>query len=183
MQIGSVTAEALAPDNIREALYYCDEYLGEGLYSEEMLKEISTKPHHYFYLLSQEGESIGIFYCFAAPRSEIEEITHTHIPSDAPLIGMNRSIALSPAVRGKRLSDLLLNAFSQMLHEKEGVKSIYTLAWIRDKFIPAEGHLCRCGYSYVLQVPHPWKENKGLFCPACKKENCICDGALYEKRF
>lgn len=183
MQIGTLCAEKLSQENIRTALSFCDVYLGKGLYSAEMLEEISRKEHHYFYLLSENGENVGIFYCYAAPRSEIEAVTHTHIPVKDSLIGLNRSIALSPSVRGQMLSDQLLNTFSQMLHDKEGVNFIYTLAWIRDKFIPAEGHLHRCGYSYVLRVPHPWRETKGLLCPACKKENCICDGALYEKRF
>ncbi len=183
MQIGSVCATELSSSNIQEALFYCNQYLGAGLYDEKMLTEISNKEHHYFFLLSRDGQSIGIFYCYAAPWSEIEKVIHATVPKEEGLVGINRSIVLSPAVRGQGLSDLLLNAFSQMLYEREHVRTIYTLAWVRNGFIPAAGHLSRCGYSFSERIPHPWSETKGLRCPACEKTHCICDGALYQKRF
>lgn len=184
MYIGKYRAEKLKAELTDEVLYFCDSYLGKGLYDREMLEEIIICEHHYFYAIYDNEKMIGVFYFYADRAKKVKmQLTEKvgNISKDTDWVGVCRSIVLHEDYRHLGISGQLLSHFSHFLEEREGVSIIYILAWIYNEKIRAANHLEQCGYTYIEQIKEPWSGVEGLMCPMCGEKRCRCDGILYGK--
>jgi|GEM_PF-3115736 len=178
--------ERLRKETIDTALAFCDTYLGQGLYDTGMLEKIRSSPRHYFYVIFDKDEAIGIFHCYAASGLQsAQELTDEalEVCAENDTVGIFRGLVLKEAYRKTGLADEILSCCFEMLREKEKVRVIFALAWVNSDHIPAKNILTKCGLSMHKRIHQPWKSNENLHCFACGKEHCECDGILYYKSF
>ena len=181
MKFGNLELVPLSEELIPAVRDITDRHLGKGLYTEEALREILKKEHHYFSVVLDHGKPAAIFYCLAGTADELKR-EYVWIPYTGNRIcGILRSIAIEVPYRKAGLSEQLIDHFSRILFEKENAEKIAVLAWVRDEFVPAAFCLGRCGYSRGHLISRPWYDSAGLKCNFCGCEHCICDGIFFEK--
>ncbi len=146
----------------RKALDICDGLLGEGLYTADRLKEICECENHYFYIIRQGKDIIGIFYCYADRFDATELFGELQTPEILPdmRIGIGQSIAIQREFRRCGISEWMLECCTKMLFETEGVDAVLIPAWVKGGNIPAHRHLEKCSYrllQIIKQPRHPAK--------------------------
>ncbi|MGN0597370.1 MAG: GNAT family N-acetyltransferase [Ruminiclostridium sp.] len=181
LSFNGLAAKPLRECDIDRVNSFCGKYLGEGLYSREMLEEISKKENHFFYVIYDKEEIAAIFYCYAdTAENAFSDVTEkiTDFCGEKERVGVCRSIAVAPPYRKTGLSLKLLKYFSAFLHNECGVDKIFVLAWVKGREIPAENILTAAGFLSAGRISRPWYKNEKLYCPLCGGR-CKCDGELY----
>ena len=177
----------LKDEDIPLAQSLCDRHVGEGLYDRVDFENIISDAGRFFYFIKVEDAIAGYFYCMYYEYYSDELLKELRLEQisdkirNMGTVGICKSIGLNEEVRGKGISDSLLNYFTGLLFEK-GCDEVLIPAWKQGDYVPAGKHLARCGFENIALLKHPWIEEKGLKCPYCNKGRCVCDAYVFAKK-
>ncbi len=141
----------------RKALDICDGLLGEGLYTADRLKEICECENHYFYIIRQGKDIIGIFYCYADRFDATELFGELQTPEILPdmRIGIGQSIAIQRSSDGAAFPNGCWNAALKCCLKQKVLMPFLFLAWVKGGNIPAHRHLEKCSYRLLQIIKQP----------------------------
>ena len=179
----------LSFQNISAAKRLSDEFVGSGMYSEEVLRSILSRPNHFFCLLMDGNEPIGFFYCYVCtiseaasglklPKAAISEIAGINVEN----IGIFKSIGISPVYRSKGLAGDLIRYFERTLFDLFPITAILVPTWKQGDTVPAKNPLDREGFRYLCDTDDVWHDVTTLRCPVCGQKRCVCKAAIYYKK-
>lgn len=174
--------------HLDETVELCGSCVGKNLYQKEDLMTVLDKQDSFFYLLmDQDGMVIGYVFFEMADRKElagyfkIEQARFLSIIEPADRIVHFRSIGIAEKMRGKQLSDRLMDFALTSARECLQADVMIGAFWKKRGNVPMERALSDFGFRRFATVEKIWYDRADLICPVCGGR-CVCPAEIYYKR-
>lgn len=174
--------------HLNETVELCGSCVGENLYQKEDLMMILDKQDSFFYLLmDQDGMVIGYVFFEITDRKElagyfkIEQARLLSIIKPADRIVHFRSIGITEKMRGKQLSDRLMDFALECSRERLRADVMIGAFWKKRGRVPMKRVLSGFGFRHFATVEKIWYDRTDLICPVCSGR-CVCPAEIYYKR-
>ncbi len=180
--------EVLTQERIDIALDMCNKYVGENLYTKEMLIAILDKKDHFFYfIVDKEHKPLGYIYFRIIDRGQFflqskadKDTFDREIPQNA-VLGELKSIAVCEEYRSRGLSGRLIEMYLSFLAENTNADMAIGIFWSIHGVVPMKKSLEAFSFKFLQITHNVWYEFENLKCPYCEGR-CVCDAAVYYKK-
>lgn len=189
MNNSNYSIEAFKKSDIPASIKICDQELGEGYLSSEMLVQLAESKNTFIQsALDSHNNLIGFGFCTVVNPTQLKKSLHSsqyqRIPKEIQEIeqlGIINTLAVCSEFKGMGIGTTLCKQFISFF-QKEQISTCISFAWKNKSGINMGGIYEKSGFSALQLLENYWQEESiehQFTCAGCDAPPCTCDAVLY----